>query len=426
MLQIIDNQEVLGEYIDFNIPVLAQKKLREEQFIVANQSFQDIFFLNQKHHSTLDSSLQKLLKQISVVDDFYWNGSCYKIDKLSKSEGLTLFFISASKDSTKQSFLWLKHDLLNILNPIMGFSDILLESEQITPDNLELIEKINSNSRKIYHQINQISLSQAIAKPYYNLNIEEYDVSTFMNELMDKLIINNSIESHQIHITPCKNDVSAHIASHEFRTVLENQLIIFMQWQDHPQLEISSSINKRSVTIKVSFSNCMIPTNKLRDITKIQQLRAVCKPIDKLQIEGFNYLILAQITDLLGAKMQLIYEENKSCILQFSFPIVKQSNNQSESAILTNNFQNNNSEIKNIKLDIPRSMEIQLKEICANFDGLVILDEWEELATKIEEINMSYHILEIQQIVEEIRTAIRTYHVGKLKKIHQYCKSIFG
>jgi len=427
MIQIIDNQEIISEYLNFEIPVLAHKKLRGDNFVVANKSFKDLFFPDKTSKVSLETTMSDFFIKITTTEDFLWKGNCYKVDKLNKGMGLTFFFISLSRKTFQQSFLWLKHDLLNILNPIMGFSDILMEMDHIAPESLELIEKINHNSRRIYHQINQISLLQSMASNNFEINAEEYNINIFFQELVDKLVINNNIEPHNIHLQICKNSVHVNIANHEFRTVLENQLIIFSKWQEAPHINIDCSVFQRKIKIEIRFENCKIPNNKLGDITKVDLFVSTCKNIDKLQNEGFNYLMLSHIVDLLSGNIQFVYNEDQASILQIIFPISKLNNGENHvNPLMKTNLQNTTFTNEDVKIDLPPSMEKELKQICKHFDGLLILDEWEELANKIEKINSPFQILEIQQIVDEIRIAIRTYHVEKLKKIHQNCKFIFG
>ncbi len=425
MLKIDNTSELLGSYKDFKMAVLVQNIDSNEETIAINKSFKQLFL--QKHTETelKHHFLKNFLLQINSHKQINISGCCYYIDKISEGN-FNYYLFSPSSNSVMKSFLWLKHDLLNILNPIMGFSDILSESESMEPDDLELVNRILFNAKKMYSQIDRLSTLQNLNNPEKIILSEEYQISDFVDEMADILIINQHISFPSNILIDHNANVSARIANHDFRSVLESQILYFLSYQEIKKVDFKVYINDNIVHIQSEFIDCDIPPNYLTELILMEEFTKNCSHIDKLQAHGLNYLLLVQLVEKLDGKVSLDHGSQNILTMDLEFPI---TSHHDEIIDIKRNVQNSTGEIEPQCLysgDVPMPYFSEFHKLFNEFDGLIILDEWENLANKIEDINTPLQDKEIKTIIEQIRKALRLFDIDMLKKIHHDCKSAFA
>jgi len=424
MLKVENNSEWMAMFQNLKLAALSIQQTNQGNRISVNDSFIRIFLQNQDNQISKESFYKAFLAKIQTDDDIYSHGTCYQIDKIK--DGITNHYLfTPSFNSVQQSFLWLKHDLLNILNPIMGFSEFLMESESISKEDIELVNKIRQNSQLMFTQLDQLSILQKISILKHQVHADDYSVGDFMKEMIDTLIINKQVDTPpQLNI---QNDqlIYAKLANHDLRAVLENQILYFLNWQESKKLDFNISVKDDQVMIQMEFYDNNIPQNYLDELVLLEKFASECHSIDKLHSPGLNYLILIQVVDILQGKVRINTEEQIFKSFEMVFPITKLQTKANDEK--SNNPHSDFSNIKKkaYKINLPKEKYEQMQELCNSFDGLIILDDWEEFALKIEELNYTTQNDEIEKLIQEIRTAIRLFDLDKLKKIHSDCKSAF-
>jgi len=421
MLKLEDSNKLLGKFKDVHVSTLALNTANET--IEVNKSFCSHFFNNLS--SNKEEFLEKFVKRIMIEKQVQSNGCCFNIDRFTEN-GIDFFLFCKNNNNTSQSFLWLKHDLLNILNPIMGFSDVLLESETIEPDELELIEKIHQNSKKMYNQIDRLAILQNLGNKSHNFNAEEYKVGDFFYEMADILWVNKFIDyPSKVTVEPNAN-VTASISNHNLRNILEGQIVFMLSFQDKKNVDFNILLRNDRVIIQIEFGKSQLPTNYLEEMQSIEKFSNQCNEIKTIQTTGLNYLLLSQVISTLNGEIYIQdNKDNNKYYLELSFPVKNRINEDITKDIVeyddlkTNQFKTINAK------NIPDNLFKKLHKICHRFDGLIILDKWEELANKVEKANSVNQNKDIKKIVEDIRVAIRLFDIEKLKKIHVDCKMIF-
>ena len=424
MLKVENNSEWMAMFQNLKLAVLSVQKTEQKSKIAINDNFTNIFLQNIEGQISTEDFIKNFLAKIQADDDIYSHGICYQIDKIK--DGITNHYLfTPSFNSVQQSFLWLKHDLLNILNPIMGFSEFLMESESISKEDIELVNKIRQNSQLMFTQIDQLSILQKISILKHQVHADDYSVGDFMKEMIDTLIINKQVDTPPL--LNIQNDklIYAKLANHDLRAVLENQILYFLSWQESRKLDFNISIKDDQVMIQMEFYDNNIPQNYLDELILLEKFAKECHPIDKLHSPGLNYLILIQVVDILQGKVKIKTDEQIFKSFEMVFPITKLQTKAKDEKPNNPHSDFSNIKKKSYQIKLPKEEHQQMQELCNNFDGLIILDDWEEFALKIEELNYTTQNDEIEKIIQEIRTAIRLFDLDKLKKIHSDCKSAF-
>ncbi|NOR85971.1 MAG: hypothetical protein GQ527_00030, partial [Bacteroidales bacterium] len=125
MLSIKNSSELLGNYKNLSFPVLLKQNKEDETIVQINDPFQREFFTKETAASSRNSITESILDKVEKGRILHWHDYQYIVDIINKDQGISIYLFSHTKQAVNSSFLWLKHDLLNIINPIMGFSDVL-------------------------------------------------------------------------------------------------------------------------------------------------------------------------------------------------------------------------------------------------------------------------------------------------------------
>jgi signal transduction histidine kinase len=90
-----------------------------------------------------------------------------------------------AEDNRKRMILDISHDLKNPLTSILGYSEFLLENDDILPeDKNKLLKVINNNSRRANDLIQDLFEFSRVESTEYKLNMGSHDIGEFLRELI--------------------------------------------------------------------------------------------------------------------------------------------------------------------------------------------------------------------------------------------------
>lgn len=412
--------KLVGNYALLSFPVLGVLKVRSGINLLINDTFYDTFLIDypiDMHYDIVSNQL-KFLKDDKLI---HHKGNVYQVDEFDISNDVHYFFYSLTKESVNHSFLWLKHDLLNVINPIMGFSDVLDESDEIPEDDLVLIRKIKSNAEKLYDQIQKLALLQSLESKNKLLS-GTYEIEDFIKELSNQLsanqldIVNRTKISHS-------GKVSDRIIQSDFRNTLEEHIKYMSSFQKTHNIEILSQYNNRNFIVKIFLQNCEPPSTYLDRIQDVDLFITKCEPINNLQTNTLNYLILSEICNTIGATIQQL-KHDKHIIIQLNIPSlsdekeIKPNINGIDKKHITK-------EKTNLFKEMPEDLFTQMKSICINFDGLLILDEWQKVCDQLLHLNKKHKNPELKNLIKTIQSAIQSFDVEVLRNTYNQCHHLF-
>ncbi|OYT17636.1 MAG: hypothetical protein B7C24_01625 [Bacteroidetes bacterium 4572_77] len=410
-------------YENINLAVFQVNSKTNHTITGYNVAFAHLF---RPANQELSPFVESFIKDIMRKGENIWNGNCYKCESLNHNKKDNTFIITQINNSIEQSFLWMKHDFLNTLNPIMGFSDVLVELRDFDEESTTLIKKIYENSKKMHQQIDQLAFLQNLNIKNQELQAEEYDVHAFMSELSDKLHANKRTEGSISIRNNYQGKAYSAISNHELRLTLEKQITFFLSLQTKKELDIELSIQDDLICIDISFGECSISKSTMNELLLIEEYMHDCKKIDKIQSESMNYLILQQIISILNGRMHLKRDNEHPYGLKIFLPLCNHIALEEETHFWENKLDNSpEQKAPNPLLSLPDDLFHQIQIICKNFDGALILDQWEELAQKLSKINREKKNPAIINIIKSIELAIKTFDVVKLKNMFQHCKETF-
>ena len=90
-----------------------------------------------------------------------------------------------AENNRKRMILDISHDLKNPLTSILGYSEFLLENDDILPeDKNKLLKVINNNSRRANDLIQDLFEFSRVESTEYKLDIGKHDIGEFLRELI--------------------------------------------------------------------------------------------------------------------------------------------------------------------------------------------------------------------------------------------------
>ncbi len=408
-----------GSYENLSFPVLGVVGIHHELILYYNTSYKT-FFLTNHEKSAVDTVLEQL-KAIENKKMYHLHGQIYHVDIHEVSGDIRYFFFSPSVQSINNSFLWLKHDLLNILNPIVGFSDILSESTQMDEDEMMMVKRIKANAEKLYKEIQKIAALQQLKNQKFWADDGQYSMSDFIVEIVDKLINTEILPVSPKIVISHSGMVSAEISHIIYRSSLEEMLITLIKFQAIPELKILVFPYNHTFRLKFQLPKCQLPEQTLREINEIQDFLQAKGLINKLQMASANYLLLCELTQKIGGEV-LIKNSANDVLLEIVIPIVNEAENQH--LLLNTSLSTETSNQLPMKNIQPQQVE-SIKESYDKFGGFFILDEWEELARNMSEQNKEFQNADVERLIIEIQAATSNFDVERLRRINAILQQFF-
>lgn len=407
--------------LELSLPVLQKTGQGNGISWHPNSYFLETFPDFNNHQSSTFKHLSQFFEKIDKNNKLHWKGIIYLIDHIVVGKKESYYLLSASNDSVSQSFLWLKHDLLNILNPIMGFSDIMATEEHIGEENRLILQKIHKNSQKMFLQFQRIAQLQNINKQKEFVYNGYYSLKSFLNELVDKLMVDDVLTSDVDISMPQDFLIPDFITLHQFRSVFEDQLSYFCKQQEHAQMTISMLMEEPGNCICFHFPKCSMSPQNLDHFLQVEAFVSSSSSLQKLQIQSLNYLLFNELIKIAGGSSKITYSKEQ-LIFKVFLPLTESKEKISKNPL--SKHPENSQATLILKVDeYPEELLKELKEVWKNFDGLMILDQWESLTQKMIHINKKYNNKELEERIENISAAIKSFDVDTLRGIYSRCSS---
>lgn len=410
-------------HLDLSFPGALKIQEGDQETWEFNQAFKDYF-----PELIIDNLANPLyahsfFKEINTEKKIHWKGILFHVDTLTVNDGNLLYLLSPSKESVSKSFLWMKHDLLNILNPIMGFSDIMATDDRFDPDDQIIFKKIHENSQKMFQQFQKIAQLQKTDQFHQKTTIGDYRLNSFISELVDKLVVDNDLSSEAVINIKYNCSLPEFITQHQFRSIIEDQLSYLCSLQQESQLIINTTEEDHQHAIYFHFPHCELNPQTLEDFEQAENFLAADSSFQKLAIPSLNYLILCELCKLAGGTVKTDLKEHE-VILKMVLPLYKTEENDPQIDAIPS--QKKKDPIKSY-LDIqayPNELISDLKSLWKDFDGLMILDQWDLLAQEMEKINKKYQNQELEERIQSISKAVKSFDIDTLKNIYANCSQI--
>lgn len=272
-------------------------------------------------------------------------GICHDITERYKTEiDLTLAKDKAEEsDRLKSSFLAnMSHEIRTPMNAIIGFSDLLVDSDTDINEREELVSHINNNCNTLLHLIDDIIDLAKIEANELSVALRDTNVNAIIQELYGtysetRKRINKSHISLNLHEDLMRESLLIKTDPFRLKQILTNLIDNAFKFTEIGSIEFGYQLQKSENYIEfyVKDTGIGIPKSKFDEIfQRFSKLET-----DKTRLyrgTGLGLTITKNLVERLGGKIWLNSEINKGSIFYFNLPITSSIENYNQ---ITNNLE---------------------------------------------------------------------------------------
>lgn len=219
-----------------------------------------------------------------------------------------------AENNRKRMILDISHDLKNPLTSILGYSEFLLENNDILPkDKNKLLKVINNNSKRANDLIQDLFEFSRVESTEYKLDIGNHDIGEFLRELIAGYVpmMEQKGVHYQFDIT--EDEVEISFDRKNLDRALSNIIINSIKYNS-PGITISIKllIQNRTAVIIIEDDGIGIPKEFQGDIfepfVRVDAIRN-----SKTGGTGLGLAISKAIIEKHGGSIYLVKDINKGC-----------------------------------------------------------------------------------------------------------------
>ena len=227
-------------------------------------------------------------------------------------------------DRLKSAFLKnMNHEIRTPMNGILGFTDLLKDSDLTDEEQEEYLDIIKSSSGRLLNTINNLMNISMIESCQMKVSNTNMDINKKINELHSyfkskaekkgiKFSLNNSLSEHE---TIIKTDREKVI------TILKNLINNAVKFTREGKIEFGCSKKRDELEFYVKDSGIGIPADKHQAIFKYF-IQAENYTTRSFEGAGLGLSICKAYVEMLGGKIWLESEEGKGTQFYFTIPYI--------------------------------------------------------------------------------------------------------
>ena len=233
-------------------------------------------------------------------------------------------------DRLKSAFLAnMSHEIRTPMNAIIGFTDLLGDSDLTEEQKEELIEHINKNSNTLVYLIDDIIDLAKIEAEQLKINKTETDINQILKDVIQSFIETNHLkENDKIEINLKKGIESDNFTINtdpiRFQQILINLIGNALKYTEQGFINCGYNVktekNSSFLEFYIKDTGVGIAKNKHKQI--FERFNKVEDSKTKLyRGTGLGLTITKKLVEMLGGKIWLESEENKGSTFYFSLPV---------------------------------------------------------------------------------------------------------
>ena len=219
-----------------------------------------------------------------------------------------------SEKSGKRMILDISHDLKNPLTSILGYSEFLLENDDISQeDRNKLLRVINNNSRRANDLIQDLFQLSRVESTEYKLDIRNHDIGEFLRELIAGYVPMMEQSGVQYEIDITEDEIEIPFDRKNLDRALSNIILNSVKYND-PGITISIKLliaNQKAVII-ITDDGVGIPKEFHESIFE-PFVRVDITRNSKTGGTGLGLSISKAIIEKHGGNIYLVQDINKGC-----------------------------------------------------------------------------------------------------------------
>ena len=270
------------------------------------------------------SSLDRAIERI-VQNSFQSYATVRKrqIDDLRQQVFLTKQELTRLIAAHQESLSYLVHEIKNPLTSIIGYSDLFIRQQQQddTIGNLEHIQQVLQQGRKVLRLVNDTSEISAFKQGNFQLRPKEVDICALLENIT--LCLKASVEAKQLElVTSCLPErLIINSDSLRLQQIITNLLINAIRYTQVGKIELSCLlINIEQLEIRVADTGIGISKSEQERIFE-PYFRGQQSQNDAPEGLGLGLAIVAQLVTSLNGKIKLNSKLGRGSVFIVTIPL---------------------------------------------------------------------------------------------------------
>lgn len=223
----------------------------------------------------------------------------------------------------------MSHDLRTPLNSISGFTQLLMEDEQLSERNKSILHRISNSSEDLLALINDIlNVSDLGKSKKVTENIKSLQVHSFLHECVAAFSFTEN-PSLDIHIQPVKENIYMEAEEMYLKQILNNLLINAIKYNTaEGKIDIYTEFDdgRDQLVLFVEDTGIGLPEEEIQLLFKPYYRSA--RNMEQWQGTGLGLAIVANLTDKMHGSYGAFNNREEGATFWVSFPAKQHRRNQ--------------------------------------------------------------------------------------------------
>jgi two-component system CheB/CheR fusion protein len=244
-----------------------------------------------------------------------------------------------AKDYEDEFLANMSHELRTPLNGIVGFANLISETDLSGEERIEYAGIINTNTKQLLRLLDDIFEIVQIDSGNVILNYSECDLPLFMNEIYAEFEKRRKKSGkNNIKLTlsiPDKKRFRIVTDTYRLREVIGNLIENAIKFSDKGEIRFGYESNNYRLNFFVSDEGIGIP-KRMQNIVFDSFTQALPENSAQYGGTGLGLAICKGIISLMGGKMRIKSEKGKGSVFSFSIPLKKHENHNKKIITISN------------------------------------------------------------------------------------------
>lgn len=226
-----------------------------------------------------------------------------------------------ANDFKKEVLGMVAHDLRNPISAILGFANILVESDKNDQDIPEYAKIILEASQQMQNMVDDLLVSAINDATDFSINPAPFDLIRLINQIIVNFKEPSELKSQNIHFFNSDNSILINADGSKLREVIENLISNAIKYSEAgKEIKIWAEKLEQKVTIKVTDEGPgMNDTDKEKIFGKFTRLSA--KPTAGESSTGLGLFIVKKLVELHGGKIWVESEMGEGSTFIIELPL---------------------------------------------------------------------------------------------------------
>lgn len=345
----------------------------------------------------------------------------YNVIYLDETENQFQFKLVYNEKLNKNILLQLKHDIYNLYNTLIGFSEVLKETESFDENDYLILNRLNANARDLYTETKILMEFELLKELDFNISKSFVKANDFIlsyfnhhTEYGKRIVLIQHENPHE--------ELFLNINHEYFKTSFDLFVNTIFNLFDAVNVVLDVYL-KGHIHIEFKFEKGELAENDIiYEISQLNNFFNLETPVKSLQFRLFHFFYIHIVAQKLGGEFNLSYsEENGNYEAIWILPF--DSGVNIDNSTLSNvdiSLKDSISEEVQEELLPSEELKHEIAKLFSKLESVYILDEWIKFANNLESLGRKKYREDDEYIaafIKKIRQGVELFDIKALQLI---------